>query len=253
MLFVVLEFILSLFFTVAQFVVFCAVWTAFIVGVFVVVRMLLSAYLNPFACNLVAFSIASSHLFQLVELCGKRSAARKMILDGGPPVVCMGFSWFTSIVSPHSCTEYYEALQSNIFWQMNVVHVSGTLLNNTVISLASAFGEALGGFVQSFLNKLDWWYRVPAFFISSICLLSAIFAIFGYRFDIFYGLIRIDFKSQEITRSFGKKDSYEHEPLSERKFVECKQEVGPFPVVSELYQKAFCRYSFAESECAAGK
>lgn len=58
MLFVVLEFILSLFFTVAQFVVFCAVWTAFVVGVFVVLRMLLSAYLNPSACNLVAFSVA---------------------------------------------------------------------------------------------------------------------------------------------------------------------------------------------------
>ncbi|VDN29471.1 unnamed protein product [Gongylonema pulchrum] len=108
------------------------------------------------------------------------------------------------------------------------------------------FGGAFGGFVDSFLNRLSWWYRLPAFAISSLCLLSTVFALLGYRFDLFYGLIRIDFSKQEVTRVAVEKrndnECYKYKKSQSDKFIECRREEGPRAavLVRELYQKAFC-------------
>ncbi|VDO28212.1 unnamed protein product [Onchocerca flexuosa] len=160
-----------------------------------------------------------------------------MILDRGSPIDCMNFLWFVSPLSSHSCSEYYEALQSNIFWQLNVVHVSGTLLKDVLILITSMFGGALGEFLQSFISKLHWLYHIPVFVVLSLCVLLSVLAFFGYHFDLFYGLIRINFgttKHAENTSLYGS-----IKQLPEKKFVECrKEEIKSLLLVNELYQKA---------------
>ncbi|VDN88341.1 unnamed protein product [Brugia pahangi] len=108
-----------------------------------------------------------------------------------------GFLWFIGPLSSHSCSEYYEALQSNIFWQLNVVYVSGTLLKDTLILITSMFGGALGEFLQSFISKFHWLFHIPVFIVISLCILLSLLASFGYRFNFFYGLIRTDFDKQQ--------------------------------------------------------
>ncbi|VDK74974.1 unnamed protein product [Litomosoides sigmodontis] len=163
-------------------------------GIFAVVRFVLSNHLCPIACNVIGFAISSSLIFQLVTLYEKSIAARKMILDKGPPLDCM----FISLLSSYSCSEYYEALQRNIFWEFNVVYVSGILFKNTLILITSMFGEALGEFLQSFISELHWLFYIPMFAGILLCILLSILAFFDYRFNLFYGLIRIE--KQQITR-----------------------------------------------------
>ncbi|VDM12162.1 unnamed protein product [Wuchereria bancrofti] len=143
-------------------------------------------------------------------------------------------------MSSYSCSEYYEALQSNIFWQLNVVYVSGTLLKDTLILVTSMFGGALGEFLQSFISKLHWLFHIPVFVVISLCVLLSLLASFGYRFNFFYGLIRTDFDKQQITRRAERVPfDGSTKQLPDKKFVECKtDEMKPLLLINELYQKA---------------
>ncbi|VBB27759.1 unnamed protein product [Acanthocheilonema viteae] len=192
-------------------------------GVFVVVRLLLSNHLCSVTCNVIAFGISSSLIFQLVTLYNKSIAAQKMILDRGSPLDCVSFLWFIGPLSSHSCFDYYEALQSNIFWQLNVVHVSGTLLKNTLILVTSMFGGALGEFLQSFISKLHWLFHIPVFVVISLCILLTILAFFNYRFNLFYGLIRTEKQITRPAENVSFRDSIKQQP--NEKFVECKREI----------------------------
>lgn len=231
---------LSFGFILLQFLIFCGIWIVFIMGVFIVVRLILSNHLCSIACNVIAFAISSSLIFQLITLYGKSIANRKMILDRGLPMDCMGFLWFIGPLSSHSCSEYYEALQSNIFWQLNVVYVSGTLLKDTLILITSMFGGALGEFLQSFIGKFHWLFHIPVFVVISLCILLSILASFGYRFNFFYGLIRTDFDKQQITKCAERVPfDGSTKQLSNKKFVECKtDEMKSLMLINELYQKA---------------
>ncbi|KAL3990084.1 putative integral membrane protein [Acanthocheilonema viteae] len=215
-------------------------------GVFVVVRLLLSNHLCSVTCNVIAFGISSSLIFQLVTLYNKSIAAQKMILDRGSPLDCVSFLWFIGPLSSHSCFDYYEALQSNIFWQLNVVHVSGTLLKNTLILVTSMFGGALGEFLQSFISKLHWLFHIPVFVVISLCILLTILAFFNYRFNLFYGLIRTEKQITRPAENVSFRDSIKQQP--NEKFVECKREIKSLLLVNELYQKAHAYNSFVKSK-----
>ncbi|EFO18616.2 hypothetical protein LOAG_09877 [Loa loa] len=219
-------------------------------GVFVVIRLLLSNHLCSTACNVIAFAISSSLIFQLITLYGKSVAVRKMILDRGSPIDCMGFLWFIGPLSSHSCSDYYEALQSNVFWQLNVMHVSVTLLRDTLILIMSMLGGGLGELLQSFISKLHWLFHIPVFVVISLCILLSLFAFFGCRLDLFCGLIRTDFEKQQITRR-GESAPFRNniKQLPDKKFVGCrKEEIKSLLLVNELYQKTHDYTSFVKSK-----
>ncbi|VDN06901.1 unnamed protein product [Thelazia callipaeda] len=228
--------------TVLQAFLFYTTWILFIAGLFVATRLLLSAHFCSVARNLIAFGISSSLIFQLAMLHNESAATRKMILDKGPPLNCLGLSWLTSLLSAYSCPEYYETLQGNIFWQLNVLRVSGTLLKDMVILTASMCGGALGEFVHSFINKFHWLIYVPVLIGTLLCVLSSIFALFGCRFDLIYGLIRVDFRNQRILRCVNCVSNENFGEASKRKFLACtRKETKPLLLINELYQKALNR------------
>uniref|UniRef100_A0A0R3RY95 ABC transmembrane type-1 domain-containing protein n=1 Tax=Elaeophora elaphi TaxID=1147741 RepID=A0A0R3RY95_9BILA len=200
-------------------------------SVFAIARLVLSSHLPSIACSVIAFATSSSLIFQLITLYGRNTAARKIILDRGSPLD-MSFLWFIGPLSSHSCSEYYEALQSNIFWQLNVVHVSGTLLKDILILITS---------------MLHWLFRLPVFALISLCILLSILAFFNYRFNLFYGLIRTE--KQQVMRSAEHVSSRDTvKQLPDKKFVECKGEIKSLLLINELYQKAHAYASFVKSK-----
>jgi hypothetical protein len=53
-------------------------------------------------------------------------------------------------------------------------------------------GRASGKYVSTVLADIPWLYRLPALVFIAMCLCITIFAIFGYRLRLFYGLLQID-------------------------------------------------------------
>ncbi|KHN87106.1 hypothetical protein Tcan_18849 [Toxocara canis] len=188
--FIVIDYVVFLLTTTIAFLVFCALWIAFIVGMFVVCRSALRARFSSLTCNFIAFALSSSCLFELLRMHRQRRLMQQMFLENGPPVDCL-------------------------------------------------IGRSFGGLLNSYLNELNVIYRIPAFIIASICVLSFVFALFGYKFSIAYGLIQIDFQGQQTLRL--EKKQVEDDSRRQTKFIERKRmESNNVQLVHELYQKRFC-------------
>uniref|UniRef100_A0A9J2PMQ5 Major facilitator superfamily associated domain-containing protein n=1 Tax=Ascaris lumbricoides TaxID=6252 RepID=A0A9J2PMQ5_ASCLU len=234
-----IECVLSLLATTVEIFIFCSLWVAFVVGVFVISRATLRARFSPLICDFLAFAFSSSTLFELFKMNRQRRLMQKMFLENGPPIHCSGFSWLLAPFSSYSCLEYYETVHSNIFWQLNVFFVTAHLFSDISVAIFNIIGRSLGGLLNSYINELHMFYRIPGFIIASICILSLIFALLGCRFSIGYGFIQIDFRRETALRS--KREQINNiEAKKRRKFVECER-MGDNNVrlIYELYQKCF--------------
>lgn len=237
MLFFIVESFFSSLLTVIGLVVFCTVWTAFLIGVFVVLRIILHRHLSYSTCNLFAFAFSSSCLFKLLRMYREQRAIQKMMIVSGPPVGCVGLSWLTDVISSYSCAKYYESVDSEVLWQLDIFHVTAQLFSDLIILFATTFGRAFGNLVNSSLNEMQWLYRAPAFILASVCLIAAVLASFGCHLTIGYGLIKIDFYNRKFRTA--NPEEKESEGKVCRNFVQCKRVEGnPVQLVRELYLKA---------------
>lgn len=221
--------------TFVEFFIFIFVWLIFLLGIFVVTRVLLHSTFPTSVCNLLALSLSSSCLFHLVKMYRESTVRRHVVIQSGPPIDCVGIPWLTSLFSKYSCEDYYESLYSNgIFWQLNVLVVTTSLLSDIGKGTASMAGRMFGAFLASYMDELHWSYRLPAFFLVIVCLLSAIFALFGYRFNVGYGFFQADFSH------FGKGRQIESGNGETRRFIRCERaEQNPMQLIRESYQKKF--------------
>ncbi|VDM44995.1 unnamed protein product [Toxocara canis] len=136
--FIVIDYVVFLLTTTIAFLVFCALWIAFIVGMFVVCRSALRARFSSLTCNFIAFALSSSCLFELLRMHRQRRLMQQMFLENGPPVDCLGLSFFTSLFSSYSCLEYYEVVHSCVFWQLNVFFVTAHLFSDISVVITNA-------------------------------------------------------------------------------------------------------------------
>uniref|UniRef100_A0A914ZCV2 Uncharacterized protein n=1 Tax=Parascaris univalens TaxID=6257 RepID=A0A914ZCV2_PARUN len=237
--FYLFECMLSLLATTVEIFIFCSLWVAFVVGVFVISRGTLRARFSPLICDFLAFAFSSSTLFELFKMNRQRRLMQKMFLENGPPLHCSGFSWLLASFSSYSCLEYYETVHSNIFWQLNVFFVTAHLFSDISVAIFRIIGRSLGVLLNSYIDGLHMFYRIPGFIIASICISSLMFALLGYRFSIGYGFIQIDFRRETALRS--KHEEINNTEVKKRcRFIEYEQMGGnKAPLVYELYQKCF--------------
>ncbi|VDD87707.1 unnamed protein product [Enterobius vermicularis] len=93
-------------------------------------------------------------------------------------------------------------------------------------------GRSIGTFFAGVLDELHWSYRIPAFVVVTVCLLSTVFAVFRYEFKLVSGLF-------QITLSYSRNDGNER-PL-QHCAVEQNQwdiERKPAALVRDLLQKS---------------
>ncbi|PIC49170.1 hypothetical protein B9Z55_007861 [Caenorhabditis nigoni] len=77
-------------------------------------------------------------------------------------------------------------------WHVNPITVPFSLLGRIVVLLASVFGESSGKFMGRFIAELPIatsFLMVP---FSFLCIFLGIFCIFGYQFNLGYGLLKIE-------------------------------------------------------------
>lgn len=233
-------------------IVFCLLWFAFILGIFVAVRCALRPKLSTVTCNLLALSFSSSCVFELIRLVHQRRIQQQMFLDNGPPLHCSGYIPLARLLSSYSCAEYYETVHSSIFWQLNILFVVGHLLSDLAVLIANAIGESFGTMLNAYFGAFHIVYLIPSFAIVSLCVVSCLFALFGFKFKFrfAFGLVEVDFQRQQRSVLIGEHKtedvSGEGNNGQERKqinFVECSRvNENRVQLVKEFYQKHISSY-----------
>lgn len=218
-----------------EFFIFIFVWLIFVLGIFVVARVLFRSIVAASVINFLAFSFTSSCIFQLIKMHRESVIKRDLILYNGPPLNCAGFLWLTNFFSRYSCEEYYESLYSNgVNWQLNVFVVTTQLFSDVARAVAAMTGRVFGALLSSAMDELHWSYRIPAFLLVTVCLMSTILALFGYRFSIGYGFFQADFSQ------FGKGKWGASCGPAPADFIRYERvDQNPVQLLCEAYQKRF--------------
>jgi len=176
--------------------VFIVVWLALLFAIFTAIVyalfLLFPRSTNGMTRRLIALCVASSVLFQLVKMYRDLQSIRATTIMQGPPLACQGGLGQLIGLFSMSCHDYYKSIDRNVFWELNVFRVVFELVFDLMVTSADAFGRTGGRFVSSLLNELPWLYQIPTLIFMGACVFATIFAWFGYRFRLFYGIFQLD-------------------------------------------------------------
>jgi len=174
---------------------FIALWCAVLYTIFIWTRALLRRVLSTentsrFHISLLAFVCTTPVLFELLRLANEDRATRNATIARGTPLSC-DYSWWPTWVESTTCDDYHRSMQMGGYWQLNVLRVFASLIMETTRLVAGLCGASVGLLIARMLDELPWLYRIPAIVFICISLIVSTFALFGYSFSCFYGLIKV--------------------------------------------------------------